>query len=174
MKVIVNGKKYECQEIKIKTDAGEIIVVNSDIDKKKTGYERVDIGNIYYSASMNPDIRMEGTEWDDKYNNADYNNANYYSSAEIAKNNARADKLMRQLRRFNVENRKSKLDWTSRENYKYRITYNHLESMIRTERSFLVESFGVIYFDSRELAERAIKEFKDELIWYFTEYRDSL
>ena len=36
MKVTINGKEYECQEIKIKTEAGEI-VVNSDIDKKKTG-----------------------------------------------------------------------------------------------------------------------------------------
>lgn len=36
MKVTINGKEYECQEIKIKTDAGEI-VVNSDIDKKKIG-----------------------------------------------------------------------------------------------------------------------------------------
>lgn len=103
-----------------------------------------------------------------------YDNANYYSSKEIAKNNTRADRLMRQLRRFSVENRKSKPDWTNRENHKYRITYNHLESMIRAKRSFLVEGFGVVYFDSRELAERAIKEFKDELIWYFTEYKDSL
>lgn len=31
-----------------------------------------------------------------------------------------------------------------------------------------------LYFNSYETAERAIEEFKDELIWYFTEYKDSL
>lgn len=36
MKVTINGKEYECQEIKIKTEAGEI-VVNGDTNKKKTG-----------------------------------------------------------------------------------------------------------------------------------------
>lgn len=173
MKITIDGKEYECQEIKVKTEAGEI-VINSDIDKKKTGYERVDIGNIYYFASMNPDIRMKGTELDDKYSNADYNNANYYSSAEIAKNNARADRLMRQLRRFSVENRKSKPDWTNEIDYKYCIAYDHSESIIKVGYGFVSESFSTIYFDSKELAEQAIKEFKDELIWYFTEYKDSL
>ena len=170
MKITINGKEYECQEIKIKTEAGEI-VINSDIDKKKTGYELVDKNDRYIFTTNDGDII---TTIDGTIDNVYYDNANYYSSEEIAKNNARVDKLMRQLRRFSVENRKSKTDWTKRENHKYRIAYNHLESMIRTERSFVVEGFGVVYFDSRELAEQAIKEFKDELIWYFTEYRDSL
>lgn len=173
MKIIIDGKEYECQEIKIKTEAGEI-VVNGDTDKKKTGYERVDIGNTYYSASMCPNVRMGGIELADKYNNADYDNANYYSSEEVAKNNARTDKLMRQLRRFSVENRKLKPDWTNRENHKYRIVYNHSESIIKVGYGFISESFGAIYFESEELAKQAIKEFKDELIWYFTEYKDSL
>lgn len=172
MKVTINGKEYECQEIKIKTDVGEI-VVNSDIDKKKTGYERVSIGMGYYAVSpwgVVDTMSESNYTIDDDY----YDNVNYYSSEEVAKNNARADRLIRQLRRFSVENRKSKPDWTKRENHKYRIVYNHLESMIRAERSFAVEGFGVVYFDSRELAEQAIKEFKDKLIWYFTEYKDSL
>ena len=28
MKITINGKEYECQEIKIKTEAGEIVVNN--------------------------------------------------------------------------------------------------------------------------------------------------
>lgn len=172
MKITIDGKEYECQEIKIKTEAGEI-VVNGDTDKKKTGYERVDKNNKYYFAMEGSDI-ITSIDCHGTIDNANYYNANYYSSEEVAKNNARADRLMRQLRRFSVENRKLKPDWTDRESHKYRIIYNHLGSMIRVERSFFVESFGAVYFDSRELAERAIKEFKDELIWYFTEYKDSL
>lgn len=33
---------------------------------------------------------------------------------------------------------------------------------------------GIIYFDSGEAAQLAIETFHDELIWYFTEYKDSL
>lgn len=172
MKVTINGKEYECQEIKIKTEAGEI-VVNNDIDKKKTGYERVSIGMGYYAVNPWGDVdTMSETNYTIDYDY--YDNVNYYSSKEIAKNNARADRLIRQLRRFSVENRKSKPDWINRANHKYRIAYNHLESMIRAGRNFELESFGTIYFDSKELAEQAIKEFKNELIWYFTEYKDSL
>lgn len=159
MKVTINEKEYECQEIKIKTEAGEI-VVNSDIDKKKAGYERVDTGDTYYSASMHPDIRMKSIEFGDKYNNADYNNANYYSSEEIAKNNARADKLMRQLRRFSVENRATDIEWVRGSNPKYFIYYDYSKESLE--------------FDSINSTAQAIKEFKNELIWYFTEYRDSL
>lgn len=134
MKVTINGKEYECQEIKIKTEAGEI-VINSDIDKKKTGYERVSIGNIYHSESMNPDIRMKSTELDDKYSNADYNNANYYSSEEVAKNNARADRLIRQLRRFSVENRKD-INWTDNKECGYYLAYNYQRSIIEIAYTF--------------------------------------
>lgn len=172
MKITIDGKEYECQEIKIKTKAGEIIV-NSDIDEKRTGYERVDKDETYcYITNMGN--ANNGIEQDDNIDNATYDNANYYSSKEIAKNNARADRLMRQLRRFSVENRKSKPDWINRENHKYRIAYDHLESIIKVGYAFVSENFGTIYFDSMELAEQAIKEFKDELIWYFTKYKDSL
>lgn len=172
MKVTVNGKEYECQEIKIKTDAGEI-VVNSDIDKKKTGYERVNKKNEYCFVMADNNV-VTAVDYYDSTDNAIYKGANYYSSEEIAKNNARADKLMRQLRRFSVENRKNDINWTSNKECGYRIVYNHQESIIEISCSFIVENFGTIYFDSQELAKRAIREFNDELIWYFTEYKDSL
>ena len=34
--------------------------------------------------------------------------------------------------------------------------------------------FGTIFFDSETAAQLAIDTFRDELIWYFTEYKDSL
>lgn len=134
----------------------------------------MDIGNIYYSASMNPDIRMEGTELDDKYSNADYDNANYYSSEEIAKNNARADKLMRRLRRFSVENRVTDIEWVRGNNPKYSIYYDYNRESLEVEKNYDFRSFGSVYFNSINSTTQAINEFKDELIWYFTEYKDSL
>lgn len=93
MKATINEKEYGCQEINIKTDAGEIIVINSDIDKKKTGYERVDKNDRYYFAIDGGDITTS-IDCHGTIDNANYYNANYFSSEEIAKNNTRADKLM--------------------------------------------------------------------------------
>lgn len=173
MKITIDGKEYECQEIKIKTEVGEI-VVSSDIDKKKTGYERVDIGNTYYSASMCPNIRMGSIELADKYNNADYDNANYYSSEEVAKNNARADKLMRQLRRFSVENRVTDIEWGEGSDPKYFIYYDYSKKSLEVEKNYRLRPPFSICFDSINSTAQAIREFGDELIWYFTEYKDSL
>ena len=39
---------------------------------------------------------------------------------------------------------------------------------------FRSRKFGVIYFDLGETANAAIDEFRDELIWYFTEYKEGL
>ena len=81
---------------------------------------------------------------------------------------------MRQLRRFSVENRKNDINWIGNKECGYRIVYNHQKSIIEISCSFIVENFGTIYFDSQELARRAIREFNNELIWYFTEYKGSL
>lgn len=172
MKITIDGKEYECQEIKIKTEVGEI-VVNGDTDKKETGYERVSIGVNYYLVTNRNEVLVlpeSNCDLDCDY----YDNANYYSSEEIAKNNTRADRLMRQLRRFSVENRKNDINWIDNKECKYHIVYNHQKSIIEISCSFIVENFGTIYFDSQELAGRAIREFNNELIWYFTEYKDSL
>lgn len=172
MKVTINGKEYECQEIKIKTEAGEI-VVNGDIDKKKTGYERVDKNDRYYFAIDGDDI-ITSIDCHGTIDNANYYNANYYSSEEIAKNNARADRLMRQLRRFSVENRVTDIEWVRGSNPKYFIYYDYSKELLEVEKSYYLHPFGSICFDSIDSTERAIREFNNELIWYFTEYKDSL
>ena len=172
MKVTINGKEYECQEIKIKTEAGEI-VINSDIDKKKTGYERVSKKNEYCFVMADSNV-VTYIDYYDNTNNAIYNSANYYSSEEIAKNNARADKLMRQLRRFSVENRETDIEWVRGSNPKYFIYYDYSKELLEVEKSYYLHPFGSICFDSIDSTERAIREFNNELIWYFTEYKDSL
>lgn len=171
MKVTIDGKEYECKRVVMDNDNVEILL--EEDSKKETGYERVGTGVNYYLATNRNEILVlpeSNCDLDCDY----YDNANYYSSEEIAKNNTRADRLMRQLRRFSVENRKNDINWIGNKECGYRIVYNHQKSIIEISCSFIVENFGTIYFDSQELARRAIKEFKDELIWYFTEYKDSL
>ena len=141
--------------------------------QKKTGYERVDKDQTYYIQDLN-----EGIVWTSEYcnddSNADYNTANYYSDKSVAKNNARADSLMRRLRRFAVEHRKYEIDWTNGQISKYYICVKNATNEIVYNCAYTVQGFNTIYFDTKETVELAINTFHDELVWYFTEYKDSL
>lgn len=141
--------------------------------EKKTGYERVKEGDRYYHPNYRGEIEDpidERVTWDDD----PYNIANYYSSEVVAKNNARADNLMRQLRRFAVEHRENEFDWCSTKQGKYFIYYEYASNILDVEYILRYRHFGGIYFNSKETAKLAIDTFHDELIWYFTEYKDSL
>ena len=111
----------------------------------------------------------------DDVDNKMYKNANYYSLEEVAENNCRADKLMRQLRRFSVEHRERPLVCGKNGALrKYHIVFSCYQGELNVLSAEGFEEFGVIYFESAKVAKLAIDTFHDELIWYFTEYKDSL
>ena len=163
-KLIIEGK-----EIEIEISEEEY----KKLQPSETGYERVSKSGDYFHESGKGDVE---SEIEDCYNidNEYYESANYYSDKTVAENNARADKLMRQLRRFSVEHRGHEVDFNSTETEKHYIYYDCVRDELRTTYTFYAGVFGVIYFDSEETANAAIDEFRDELIWYFTEYKDSL
>lgn len=140
-----------------------------------TGYERVEKGENYHFISAS-NLRNIRTEDYTSVSNELYKTANYYTSIMLAENNARADQLMRQLRRFAVEHREREIDWSSDAAVcKWYIDFDYYESkMVEVEFEWHYRQFGGIYFDSEEAAQAAIDAFHDELIWYFTEYKDSL
>ena len=159
-------------------EGNEIEIEISEEEYKKlhpseTGYERVPESDIYFYANTKGDVETaceDCYDIDDEY----YASANYYSDKTVAENNARADKLMRQLRRFAVQHRGHEVDFNSTGTAKHYIYYDCVHDELRTTYTFYAGVFGVIYFDSEETAQAAIDEFRDELIWYFTEYKDSL
>ena len=136
-----------------------------------TGYERVEKYENYYFISAVNNLAAD-VEYQNNCNDNFYDNANYYSDETVAENNARADKLMRQLRRFAVEHNDCELDWSNDEQTKCYIFYNYNSTHLNIGCSYVRRDFGQIYFLSDKVAKQAIKEFKDELIWYFTEYCD--
>ena len=81
---------------------------------------------------------------------------------------------MRQLRRFAVEHREQELNWNDSDQSKYFIYYKFPTSRFDIAYVNSIKRIGEIYFDSPETAQLAIDTFHDELIWYFTEYKDSL
>ena len=156
----------------------EIEVEISEEEYKKlqspeTGYERVLPDNEFYYVASRGCIES-GVDAYDYIDNEYYESANYYSSTAIAENNIRADKLMRQLRRFSVEHRECGVNLNNINTKKYFIYCDYEDDELGVTSVFHSKIFGVIYFDSEETANAAIDEFHDELVWYFTEYKDSL
>ena len=138
-----------------------------------TGYERAANYNYYYYVASDG-VANERIEQKDESDLALYNTANYYSSEVLANNNARADRLMRQLRRFAVEHREHEIDWKDLDQSKWSIGFEYNHNTLYTYDKLCSRVFGVTYFDSKETAQAAIDAFYDELIWYFTEYKDNL
>ena len=142
-------------------------------EEKKTGYERVPDSDIYFYAHSGGYVGTASEHYcniDNEY----YESANYYSDKTVAENNTRADKLVRQLRRFSVEHRENGVNFNDTDTKKYYIYYGYQSKEFEIHDVLITKVFGAIYFDSKETANAAIDEFRDELIWYFTEYKDSL
>ena len=162
--LIIEGK-----EIEIEISEEEY----KKLQPSETGYERVPESDIYFYANTKGDVETaceDCYDIDDEY----YESANYYSDKTVAENNARADKLMRQLRRFAVQHREPGINFNNATTEKYYIICDYENDELRATYTSYAKVFGAIYFDSREVANAAIDKFHDELIWYFNEYKDSL
>lgn len=159
-KLVVEGKEFDIEILDPKLQ--ELIT-----PKKKTGYERVEHDTFYYSVNTKSELSWY-KDCRDACDNSLYNAANYYESEFVAAQNARADTLMRQLRRFAVENRTN-----DKIAERYYIYYLRDSNMLQLRRDTM-NSFIGPWFDNQHAGAQAIEAFKDELIWYFTEYRDSL
>ena len=163
-KLIIEGK-----EIEVEISEEEC----KKIQLSETGYERVPESDIYFYANSRGYVETAPEDCHD-IDNEYYESANYYSSATVAKNNARADNLMRQLRRFAVEHNECGVNFNDTNAKKYYICYDYASDELEVSSVVFSKKFGAIYFNSEETTQAAIDEFHDELIWYFTEYRDSL
>lgn len=164
-KLVVDGKEFPIE------------IQDSELQKllasRKTGYECVNESQKYWYQASSGNVERKSNMRD----NLDvmyYSNANYYSDEIVARNNVRADALMRQLRRFAVEHRKKNIDWDGKEQKKYSIYYDYSKHEIIVDQNTYYRYHGIIYFDSVQIAQLAIDTFHDELVWYFTEYKDSL
>ena len=164
-KLIIEGKEFP---IEIQDSELQKLIAS----KKKTGYERVELNERFYSVEADNSI-LAPIDCRSLEHDARYDTANYYSSQTVAENNARADELMRQLRRFAVEHRENEIDWND-DSRKYCIYNEGNTNNLKIDYCFTIRVPGCIYFDTQEAAKLAIETFKDELIWYFTEYKDSL
>lgn len=146
------------------------------IEEQPTGYERVEKSETYYVINTEDDSMINITEFNDQTDERCYNTGNYYSDKTIAENNARADRLHRQLKQWQAQNDKaiSISDWKNEGIIKYFIAYNYRSSLFEIGRCSRRREPNIIYFTTKDKVSKAVKNFRDELEWYFTEYQQRL
>ena len=161
-----NGKPIELELTE------EQVEVLKQAEKKKTGWERVKKSwlcfchNAYNECAYDSEFGGEAT---DKL----FDCANYFSDETLAKNIIRAQTLQRKLWRRSAE-LCDKVDWTNKDIKKYCIRYAYENNNLYVNTRWTCRGFGEIYFDTEEHAEQVIKEFRDELIWYFTKFESRM
>ena len=106
------------------------------IEEQPTGYERVKKGETYYVIDTEYNSMSKITEFNDQEDEQCYDTGNYYSDKTIAENNARADRLLRQLKQWQAQNDKaiSISDWKNEGIIKYFIAYNYRSSLFEIGR----------------------------------------
>lgn len=94
------------------------------------------------------------------------NNINCFETKEQAERQSFVELLHRKLQKFMVKNN-SIVDWNNDDD-KYNIWYDYELKSLDIGCIEQARDFGQVYFSSEEIAEKAIEEFKDDLIRYFT------
>lgn len=139
--------------------------------EKKTGWERSEQNQTYYVNYA--DSYGYTTECFATIDTNRYEKANYFSDEALAENITRAQTLQRKLWRRSAE-LCEKVNWRNPKTKKYYIIYDYDDDDLCVDFCVLIRGFGEIYFDTEEHAEQVIKEFKDELLWYFTKFKSRM
>ena len=164
MKVTIKGKEIELEL----TDEQKAAVERAL--KPNTGWERVKAKEYFYILE---NIVEADDDVSTKYDNKNYNDANYFNDIELIENIIRAQTLQRKLWRRSAELCK-KIDWNNKDKTKYSIVYNNKRNELSIAYFNSYTDFGQVYFDTEEHAQQALEEFRDELTWYFTEFKSRM
>lgn len=174
-----NGKKYFCKQVNevFEVEEGNLIAATrsfsmaellkmdfEEIEEMKNPYKQAGYGERYhciygYTIHLNTDSNHE-------IDNKLFSTANYFNNKEYAKYVAFKETLMRRMDRFAWEHNAKVIDWHDRST-KYYITFEYEENELTIDAICTYRSNN-IYFTSKEIAEKALEKFKDDLIKLYT------
>lgn len=143
-------------------------------DKQAHGWEMPEVDSTYYYEDAAGKIKSASvSESESSLHQVQslYSVGNCYSSESLAKDIARSNMLIRKLHRFAIEHR---INPICEKKGGYTIMYNYNNKCIEVGLSGTYLSLGEVLFESEDNAREAITENRDELIWYFTEFKDRL
>lgn len=174
------GKKYFCKQANevFEVEKGNLIPATrrfsmadllkmdfEEIKEPKNPYTRVNNRELYYSITRDGRIGFIHEDRLD-YDNKMFDIANYFNNKNYAEYVAFKETLMRKLDRFAWEHNAKVVDWYDCST-KYYIKFEIDIKKFRISRCISFRS-NDIYFTSEEIAEKAIEEFKDDLMKLYT------
>lgn len=181
------GKRYKCGNSIFKVKGGNLIDVErntylgvenisiaellemdfEEIKETKNPYTRVDDRNrnLYYAIEREGYIASIAD--DSEYDNHMFNIANYFNNKEYAEYIDFKETLTRKLDKFAWEHNAKAVKWDCNQS-KYYIIFNYYgNKKLEVCGCFSMQS-NDIYFTSKEIAKKAIEEFKDDLMKLYT------
>ncbi len=162
MKIFIDGIKYNDGSVVYDSEKDEMRIDTTPKEEGSIYATELD-DNFYYIGQVN-NVRFWNVSSEiGKRKMREGGNA--FKKREDAEDQARAEKLMRQLKMY-ADRHKNKV----KPQNKYYIIYSSETRTISVAVSEQFLPFGSILFDSWEIANNAINEFMEELTWYFTEY----
>lgn len=176
------GKRYFCKQINevVEVKEGNIVGIKTNLNlasllhmdfeeytSKANPYTRVDIDNTYYYIASDGQVVQSS---DDRFSLDDevFEIANYFNSKNYAEYISFKESLIRKMDRFSWKNGKEDIDWFSQDNAKYYIYYDCYDNVLEIDCTYGLQMMDSVYFVSREVAERAACEFKEDLIKLYT------
>lgn len=168
--IVIQGREITIP-IQLTADQLNEIALAMQSDEHLTGWEKPERGSpCYYEDALGRVQKFTVDEPSEVQLELLYSKANCFSSEMLATDMARGDQLIRELRRFAISHRTKPID----RNNGYTIGYNHTDRCLEIGVSGNWVAFGDVIFESEELAREAMNIYASELIWYFTEMKDSL
>lgn len=159
-------QKVESLESQVKELKEELKELKMEEESEKVWWKPKD-EDEYWS------IRTNGTalisKWsNDTWDNGRYNIGNCFKTKEEAERELFERELRFKLKKFAYENNEEEINWNDDEKNKFFIYYGFGTNKLEWCIDYLAKNYGQIYFTSKEVAEKAIETFKDDLIRYFT------
>ena len=99
-----------------------------------------------------------------------YENADYFGSAALAADVARAQEIWRKLMRWQAEN-DAPVYWGNDAIDHYYIYFVYHSKTFYVGRLYFWQDAFNVYFSTEEAAYRALEIFHDDLLWLFTEFQ---
>ena len=146
--IVINGKKVELTEEQLKQ-----LGINVE-EKKETPFAR---HSSYWSISAMG--MVEGLhDYNSDFDNAIYDNVNYFNDREFAEQVALHQLLYRKLLKYAYENDTIVTDWTDLNSVKYFISKHTGSNKIVVDFNYELKHSNVVYFTDGRVAKQAIED----------------
>lgn len=147
-------------DVEYEADKELIDLIKSHANKGlSNSFERQVIGTDYYCIGTNSVVHKT-TELETFLDDRRYEIGNYCTNEDLLEKRAAEEVLLRKMRRFSLTHDGDKIDWNNGDTQKWYLSYT-LEGIV-ISYVYLLHQIGVIYFNSKEVAEEAKKEFGKE------------